>query len=124
MAGRLWKFKIGTGGSWLELINTEVHSLEDSVEAEVQEDALNLSLTKRSKFSTENPKIGSPKVTILGLEVQVPNRDAEPNLFGVRTGSEKEPGPSNKLETMKSVDMEQSQSRRMSEHLDRDGGDK
>jgi hypothetical protein len=72
LIGRLWKFKMGPGGSWLELINTEVHPLEDSVEPVVQEDGLNLSLTKRSKIITENPRIGSPKVQILALEAQAP----------------------------------------------------
>jgi hypothetical protein len=116
---------MGAGGSWLELINTEVHPLEDSIEPEVQEDGLNLSLTKRSKITIENPRVGYPKVQILALEAQTPEREAEANLWGVGSGSEKDHGLGNKLDTMKSVDKDQSLSRRISEkQLDVDCDDK
>ncbi len=107
---------MGPGGSWLELINTEVHPLEDSVEREVWEDGLNLSLTKRSKITNENPRIGSPKVQILALEAQAPRREAEANLWGFGSGSDKDQGPGKKLDTLKSVDKDQPLSRIISEH--------
>ena len=107
---------MGPGGSWLELINTEVHPLEDSVEREVWEDGLNLSLTKRSKITNENPRIGSPKVQILALEAQAPRREAEANLWGFGSGSDKDQGPGMKLDTLKSVDKDQPLSRIISEH--------